>query len=82
MWYQQFTTHLLHIGCNKCNGDFNVCIRRTKDGTFIFLGLYVDDLVIVSPNLAYLEQSKAKLANKFAMINSGNLSYCLGTQVM
>jgi hypothetical protein len=38
--------------------------------------------VIVSPNLAYLEQSKAQLANEFAMIDSGNLSYCLGIQVM
>ncbi len=60
----------------------NVYIQRTKYGTFIFLGLYVDDLVIVSPNLAYLEQSKAELANEFAMIDSGNLSYCFGTQVM
>jgi hypothetical protein len=38
--------------------------------------------VIVSPNLAYLEQSKAELANEFAMNDSGNLSYYLGTQVI
>jgi hypothetical protein len=38
--------------------------------------------VIVSPNLAYLEQSKAKLANDFAMTDSGDLSYCLGIQMM
>jgi hypothetical protein len=33
--------------------------------------------VIVSPNLAYLEESKAKLANEFAMTNKGDLSYCI-----
>jgi hypothetical protein len=82
MWYEQFTTHLLHTWYNKCNGNPNVYIQRTKDGTFIFLYLYVDDLVIVSPNLAYLEQSKAELANEFAMNDSGNLSYYLGTQVI
>ncbi len=38
--------------------------------------------MIVSFNLAYLEQSKAKLANEFAMIDSGDLSYCLGIQMM
>ncbi len=27
-------------------------------------------------------QSKAKLANEFAMIESGDLSYCLGIQEM
>lgn len=70
------------IGYNKCNGDPNVYIRKTKDGTFILLGLNVDDLVIVSPNLAYLEQSKVKLANEFAMTDSGDLSYCLGIQMM
>ncbi len=26
MWYEQFTTHLFHIGYNKCNGDPNVYI--------------------------------------------------------
>jgi len=82
MWYEWFTTHLLRIGCNKCNSDPNVYIQKTKDGTFILLGLYVDDSMIVSPNLAYFEQSKAELANEFAMANSGDLSYCLGIQVM
>jgi hypothetical protein len=37
--------------------------------------IYVDDSMIVSPNLAYLEQSKVELANEFAMINSGDLSF-------
>jgi hypothetical protein len=82
MRYEQFTTHLLDIGYNKCNGDPNVYIRRTKDGIFILLGLYVDDLVIVSPNLAYLEQSKVELANESIMIDSDDLSYCLDIQVM
>jgi hypothetical protein len=82
MWYEWFTTHLLLIKYNKCNGDLNVYIQKTKDETFIFLGLYVDDLVIVSTNLTYLEQSKAELANEFAMTDSGDLSYCLGIQMM
>jgi hypothetical protein len=82
MWYEQFITHLLHIGYNKCNGDPNIYIWRTKDGIFILLGLYVDDLVIVSPNLAYLEQFKAKLVNESIMTDSDDLSYCLDIQVM
>ncbi len=82
MWYEWFTTHLLHIGYNKCNGDPNVYIRRTKDGIFVLLGLYAKDLVIISPNLAYLEQFIAKLANESVMNDSGDLSYCLDYQVM
>jgi hypothetical protein len=53
-----------------------------QNGIFILLGLYVDDLVIISPNLAYLEQSKAKLANESIMTNSDDLSYCLDIQMM
>jgi len=30
--------------------------------------------MIISPTLAYLEQSKCKLANEFAMVDSGDLS--------
>jgi hypothetical protein len=26
MWYEQFTSHLLHIGYNECNGNPNVYI--------------------------------------------------------
>jgi hypothetical protein len=57
-------------------------LKKKKDGTFILFGLYIDDSMIVSPNLAYFEQSKAKLANEFAMANNGDFSYCLGIQVM
>jgi hypothetical protein len=53
-----------------------------QNGIFILLGLYVDDLVIISPNLAYLEQTKAKLANESIMTNSDDLSYCLDIQMM
>ncbi len=53
-----------------------------QNGIFILLGLYVDDLVIISPNLAYLEQSKAKLANESILTNSDDLSYCLDIQMM
>jgi len=72
----------LLIRYNKCNGDPNVYIKIKKDGIFILSGLYIDDLMIVSPNLAYLEQSKRKLASEFAMDDSGDLSYCLGIQMM
>jgi hypothetical protein len=41
MWYEWFTTHLLLIRYNKCNGDLNVYIQKTKDGTFILFGLYI-----------------------------------------
>jgi len=51
MWYKQLNTHLLHIGYTECHEDPNIYIQSPKDGTFILLGLYVDDSIYISSNL-------------------------------
>lgn len=37
----------------------------------VILGIYVDDIVLLSNNLSDLEQSKAELAREFSMTNGG-----------
>ncbi len=47
----------------------------------IIIGIYVDNLVIVSNDLSYLKDSKTLLAQKFTMTKNGNIEYCLGIQI-
>ncbi len=53
MWYKQLNIHLLQIGYTECHGDPNVYIWSQKDGTFILLGLNVDEFIFISSNLQY-----------------------------
>ncbi len=48
--------------------------------TFVVLGLYVDDSLVISPYFHYLKHCKVKLNEKFTMTNKRDISYCLVIQ--
>jgi hypothetical protein len=43
---------------------------------FIIIGLYVDDLVIIS-----MTYNTKRVVQEFAMIGNGKVKYCLGVQI-
>ena len=44
--------------------------------------LYVDDLVVIEPDLAEIGQVKSKLSHAFEMKDPGDLYYFLGIEVL
>ena len=48
---------------------------------FIIIGLYVDDLILISNDLKFLEMHKSQLTSTFTMINNKDMSYILGIQI-
>jgi len=54
--------------------DTNMYIQWTN-AFFLFIGLYVDDTILVSNHLALLASIKETLSKECEMINSGEIAF-------
>jgi len=47
----------------------------------MFIGFYIDNLILISPDLKYLPTYKAMFAQRFSMTETNDLEYILGIQI-
>jgi len=50
-WYKRFDSYMIQIGYKSCEYDCCVYVKSLDDGSFIFMLLYVDDMLIAAKNL-------------------------------
>ncbi|KAH9783426.1 hypothetical protein KPL71_009306 [Citrus sinensis] len=67
-------------GFRVAGKENNVC-RRLLDGAFIYLLLYVDDMLIASKNRDEIERLKKQLASEFEMKDLGDAQRILGMKI-
>uniref|UniRef100_A0A2N9HUN6 Reverse transcriptase Ty1/copia-type domain-containing protein n=1 Tax=Fagus sylvatica TaxID=28930 RepID=A0A2N9HUN6_FAGSY len=79
-WFESFTGQLLHLSFTASSTDSFLFIFQDKQ-VIAYLLLYVDDIVLTSNTLAYLDQLIKSLSSVFELKDLGNLSYFLGLQV-
>lgn len=58
---------MVKIGYKKCEHDSCVYVMRLDDGSFIFLLLHVDDILIASNHLHDVNKLKIMLGKEFDM---------------
>ena len=80
VWYETFDTFLLSQGFLKCTSDPNVYIKRSHN-SILLLGLYIDDLVLISDNFQFLTVTKAIFNQRFSMTDNNEIGYILGIQI-
>ena len=49
--------------------------------SLLFLGLYIDDLILISGNLQYILVHKVVFAQRFSMTDNNDTEYILGIQI-
>jgi Reverse transcriptase (RNA-dependent DNA polymerase) len=76
-WYLKLNESLIGMGFRRCTADYSIYYK--EDGTTkIIISVYVNDLILFSNNLPYLEGIKKKLGETFAMKDMGEISSYLG----
>lgn len=72
---------MLRIGYRRC--DYNCCVylRSLNDNSFIFLLLYVDDILIVANHLHDVNELNTKLGKEFDMKDLGAAKNILGMEI-
>jgi hypothetical protein len=79
-WYLKFDETIRKFGFKKKAED-NCIYPKFKNGKFIFLVLYVDDILLASSDVHLLLKTKGFLSSHFDMKDFGEASYVLGLEI-
>ncbi|KAH9751443.1 hypothetical protein KPL71_014298 [Citrus sinensis] len=80
-WYKRFDQFIQGQKFTRSEHDHYVYFRRLLDGAFIYLLLYVDDMLIASKNRDEIERLKKQLASEFEMKDLGGAQRILGMEI-
>ena len=78
LWYQHINTFLAILGFTSTNSDSNIYISRSYS---MIILLYVDDLLLISPQSANIAKVKERLSEKYRMSDLGPIRQFLGIEV-
>ena len=79
-WYLKFDQIIRQFGF-KANKKDDCVYAKFKESKFIFLILYVDDILLASNDRNMLLETKKFLASKFEMKDLGEATYVLGIEI-
>lgn len=80
-WDEKLTSVLFENGFKQSKNDFSLFIKN-KNGIFIALLVYVDDIVITDNNVQAINEVKSFMSSKFLIKDLGKLKYFLGIEVL
>lgn len=62
MWYKRFDSYMIVIGYPRSTYDSCVYYNKLKNGSFIYLVLYVDDMLLVAEKKSHIQNLKGLLS--------------------
>jgi hypothetical protein len=80
-WYKCFDSFLVGHGCSRSNYDSCVYYRKLSDGSFVYLLLYVDDMLIAAKSMLEVKRLKSLLGDEFEMEDLGVAKKILGMKI-
>jgi hypothetical protein len=80
MWYQKFDTYILSFGFVRSKVDH--CIySKEEGGCFIYVTLYVDDMLLIGNNMNAIKEVKKQLFSMFDMKDLDAAKFILGMEI-
>lgn len=80
-WYKRFDGFMIKIVYNRSPYDCCVYHSKLKNGSYIYLVLYVDDMLIAAENKSDIQRLKGLLSAKFEMKDLGAAKKILGMEI-
>ncbi|GKC37955.1 transposable element [Tanacetum coccineum] len=81
-WDKRFDKFLIESKYTRSKYDHRVYLKKLQDGSFVYLLLYVDDMLITSQSLDKIEKLKTLLKSKFEMKDLGEAKMILGMEII
>ncbi|GJR75321.1 retrovirus-related pol polyprotein from transposon TNT 1-94 [Tanacetum coccineum] len=81
-WYKQFNKFMMESKYKRSKYDHCVYLKKLQDGSFVYLILYVDDMLIASQSSDEIEKLKTRLKNEFEMKDLGEAKMILSMENM
>jgi len=79
IWYKRIRDLLKSLGLERTDSDWSVFVNAERT---LFVGVYVDDLVITGPSLDAIKGLKTALSAAFPVKDLGQIEMCLGLYVV
>ncbi|CAM8883274.1 unnamed protein product [Rhodiola kirilowii] len=79
-WFAKFSEAIIDFGFQRSLNDYSLFTMK-KDGNFLILLVYVDDVVITGTSSALISEVKQYIHDKFKIKDLGFLKYFLGLEV-
>jgi hypothetical protein len=79
-WYLKFNETIRSFGFKENKGD-NCIYAKFKSRNFIFLILYMHDILLASSDVSLLLETKRFLSSNFDMKDLGEASFILGIEI-
>ncbi|KAE8692180.1 putative ROP-interactive CRIB motif-containing protein 6 [Hibiscus syriacus] len=80
-WYKRFDSFMRRQKYTRSKYDHCVYLQKLKDGSFIYLLFYVDDMLIASKSQKEIDKLKAQLNQEFEMKDLGEAKKILGMEI-
>ena len=80
-WYMRFDAFMLQKGFSRCKHDSYVYLKVLGDKSYIYLLLYVDDMLILARNMTKITKLKQQLSSEFEMKDLGGACKILGMEL-
>jgi hypothetical protein len=80
MWYQNFDTYILSLGFVRGNIDHYI-YSKEESGSFMYVALYVDDMLLIRNNMDTIKEVKKKISSKFNMNDINTKNFILGMEI-
>nr|GEW78285.1 retrotransposon protein, putative, Ty1-copia subclass [Tanacetum cinerariifolium] len=81
-WYRRFNEYMLSNGFKRSSYDICVYYRSYAPGEYIYLLLYVDDMLIACKSKAEIGSTKSLLKREFDMKDLGEAKKILGMEII
>ncbi|KZV55553.1 hypothetical protein F511_23512 [Dorcoceras hygrometricum] len=79
-WNNRLDNYLQGNGFVRCAHEYALYVKK-EDGYFLFVCIYVDDLIFTGNSSRMFDDFKKAMAREFEMSDMGLMSYYLGIQV-
>lgn len=80
-WYKRFDEFMLSSNFIRSKHDHCVYFKREKSCTYVFLLLYVDDMLIACQDMGEIQKVKGLLKGEFDMKELGPAKKILGMEI-
>ena len=80
-WYLHFDKFMKVQKFTRSQYDHCVYFRKLHDGNFIYLLLYIDDMLIASKSIVKIDKLKAQLSKEFETKDLGETKKILGIEI-
>ncbi|KAG8484888.1 hypothetical protein CXB51_021392 [Gossypium anomalum] len=81
-WYKRFDSFMTSHDFKRSSLDSCVYFKKNSDGSFMYLLLYVDDILIAAKDKGEIRKLKAQLSEEFEMKDLGPAKKILGMEIL